>query len=93
MAQGINRGNEHADRLIERIIFLDAFPNMQTLDSLHIGHNVKEVIERDLQAEITARALYEEVATLCHTAKDFVTRLLFESLLKDEETHIDYLET
>ncbi len=84
---------QHADRLIERIIFLDGFPNMQTLDSLHIGQTVKEVIERDLQAELTARALYEEAATLCHSAKDYVTRLLFESLLKDEESHIDYLET
>src|SRR6266853_5134112 len=51
---------QHADKLIERIIFLDGFPNMQTLDALNIGQTVKEVIERDLQAELTARDLYAE---------------------------------
>ena len=84
---------QHADKLIERIIFLDGFPNMQTLDSLHIGQTVKEVIERDLQAELTARALYETAATYSHEAKDYVTRRLFEDLLHDEESHIDFLET
>jgi bacterioferritin len=84
---------EHADELIERIIFLDGAPNMQTLDSLNIGHNVTEVLERDLQGEITARALYADAATCCHTARDYVTRDLFEKLLKGEEAHIDYLET
>jgi bacterioferritin len=83
----------HADRLIERIIFLDGFPNMQTLDSLHIGQTVKEVIERDLQAEMTARALYEQAATHCHAVGDYVTRVLFEDFLRDEEGHIDFLET
>jgi bacterioferritin len=83
----------HADRLIERLIFLDGFPNMQTLDSLHIGQTVKEVIERDLQAEMTARALYEQAATHCHAVRDYVTRVLFEDFLRDEEGHIDFLET
>ena len=84
---------QHADKLIERIIFLDGVPNMQTLESLHIGQNVKEVLERDLKAEISARALYEEAATHCHSAKDYVTRDLFEQLMTDEEHHIDFLET
>ncbi len=84
---------QHADKLIERIIFLDGFPNMQTLESLHIGQTVKEVLERDLQAEIEARSLYEEAATHCHSAKDYVTRDLFEQLMTDEEHHIDFLET
>src|ERR1700687_2736268 len=84
---------QHADRLIERIIFLDGFPNMQTLESLHIGKTVKEVIERDLQAELSARALYEEAATHCHSAKDYVSRDLFEALMRDEEDHIGFLET
>jgi bacterioferritin len=83
----------HADRLIARIIFLDGFPNMQTLDSLHIGKGVKEVIERDLGAELRARELYQQAATHCQEAKDYVTRLLFEELLRDEEAHIDFLET
>src|SRR3984885_5997193 len=84
---------QHADKLIERIIFFDAAPNMQTLETLKIGQTVKEVIERDLSAEIAARTLYEEAASHCHTVKDYVTRGLFEGLLHDEEAHIDFLET
>jgi bacterioferritin len=84
---------QHADRLIARIIFLDGFPNMQTLDSLHIGQTVKEVLERDLQAELAARELYQESATYCHSVKDYVTRDLFEELMHNEEDHIDFLET
>jgi len=76
---------EHADRLVERIIFLDGFPNMQVLDPLHIGQNVKEVLDCDLAAEMAARALYQEAATHCHAAKDYVTRDLFEKLMSDEE--------
>jgi len=64
-----------------------------TLESLHIGQTVKEVIDRDLQAEMAARALYEEAATHCHSVKDYVTRDLFEELMHDEEDHIDFLET
>jgi bacterioferritin len=84
---------QHADKLIERIIFLDGNPNMQTLESLRIGQTVKEVFDRDLQAETEARALYEEAATHCHSMKDYVTRGLFEQLMHDEEHHIDFLET
>ena len=84
---------EHADKLVERIIFLDGFPNMQALDPLHIGQNVKEVLDCDLTAEMSARALYQEAATHCHAAKDYVTRDLFEKLMSDEEHHIDFLET
>jgi bacterioferritin len=84
---------QHADRITDRIIFLDGFPNMQTLDPLRIGQNVKEIIDCDLAAEMTARALYEEAATHCHSVKDYVTRDLFENLMKDEEHHIDFLET
>ena len=83
----------HADKLIERIIFLDGNPNMQTLESLRIGQTVKQVLDRDLQAEMEARMLYEEAATHCHSVKDYVTRELFEQLMHDEEHHIDFLET
>ena len=64
---------EHADKIVERIIFLDGFPNMQVLDPLHIGQNVKEVLDCDLAAEMSARALYQEAATHCHAVKDYVT--------------------
>ena len=84
---------EHADELVERIIFLDGFPNMQVLDPLHIGQNVKEVLDCDLAAEMSARALYQEAAGHCHSVKDYVSRDLFEKLMTDEEQHIDFLET
>ena len=84
---------EHADKLTERILFFDGFPNMQVLDPLRIGQNVKEIIECDLAAEMSARALYQEAATYCHGVKDYVTRDLFEKLMSDEEHHIDFLET
>ena len=57
---------EHADKFTDRIIFLDGFPNMQVLDPLRIGQNVKEIIECDLAAEHSARNLYQEAATYCH---------------------------
>jgi len=84
---------QHADKLIERIIFLDGSPNMQTLESLHIGKTVKAVLESDLHAELSAHTLYAEAATHCHSVKDYVTRDLFEQLMHDEEEHIDFLET
>ena len=84
---------EHADKIVQRIIFLDGFPNLQVLDPLRIGQHVKEVLECDLATEMSARALYEEAATYCHGARDYVSRDLFEDLMKDEEEHIDFLET
>ncbi len=83
----------HADKFTVRIIFLDGFPNMQVLDPLHIGQNVKEVLESDLQSEYGARSLYEEAATHCRSVKDYVSEDLFRELMQDEEGHIDFLET
>jgi bacterioferritin len=83
----------HADKLTVRIIFLEGFPNMQVLDPLRIGQTVKEVLDCDLQAELDARLLYQEAATYCHSVKDYVSRDIFEELMKDEEEHIDFLET
>lgn len=84
---------EHADKLIERIIFLEGHPNLQTLDPLRIGQNIKEVLECDLAAEYSARALYMEARALCREKEDYVSMALFESLLNDEEGHIDFIET
>ncbi|MGE0524823.1 MAG: bacterioferritin [Variibacter sp.] len=84
---------QHADKFTTRIIFLEGFPNMQVLDPLHIGQNVKEVLECDLQAEYGARTLYQEAATYCRSVGDYVSKDLFEELMKDEEGHIDFLET
>ncbi|WP_121063279.1 bacterioferritin [Chachezhania antarctica] len=84
---------EHADKIIERIIFLEGHPNLQTLDPLRIGENAKETLECDLAAEYSARELYKEARELCRDEGDYVTMSLFEQLMSDEEGHIDFLET
>lgn len=83
----------HADKLIERIIFLEGHPNLQSLDPLRIGQNPLETLECDLAAENDARALYVEAREYCREAGDYVTMTLFEGLISDEEGHIDFLET
>lgn len=83
----------HADKFVDRIIFLEGFPNMQVLDPLRIGQSVKEILECDLAAEYEARKLYQEAATYCATVADYPSRDLFEELMGDEEGHIDFLET
>lgn len=84
---------QHADRLVERILFLDGMPNMQTMDTLRIGKTVQEILEADLAAEVSARTLYLEAAAYCVSVHDRVSKGLFEDLTADEEEHIDYLET
>ena len=84
---------QHADKLAERIIFLEGFPNMQQLNPLKIGQNVKEVLEADLEGENDARTLYNEAREVCRVANDYVSMKLFEDLLADEEGHINFLET
>jgi bacterioferritin len=83
----------HADRLITRIIFLEGHPNLQKLDSLRIGQTLRETMECDLAAEHDARTLYIEARDHCEKVGDYVTKALFESLIADEEGHIDFLET
>ena len=84
---------QHADKFVDRILFLEGFPNLQVLDPLRIGQDIKEVIECDLAAEIEARALYQEAASYCDEVKDYPSRDLFKELMADEEGHIDFLET
>ena len=83
----------HADKFADRIIFLDGFPNMQVLDPLRIGQDVKQVIESDLSLEHDARTLYQEAAAFSDSVGDRVSRILFEEVMKEEEHHIDFLET
>jgi bacterioferritin len=83
----------HADRLADRIIFLEGLPNMQQLNPLQIGQTVKEVLEADLVGEYEARIAYSEAREVCRIAGDYVSMALFEDLLKDEEGHINFLET
>ncbi len=84
---------KHADKLMERILFLEGLPNLQDLDRLMIGENVKECLECDLKAEMNAHPLYVEAIAYCETAKDYVSREIFEHILKSEEDHIDWLQT
>jgi bacterioferritin len=91
-AESIEEMN-HADRLIQRIIFLEGHPNLQKLDPLRIGQNLKETLEADLAAEYDARTLYIEARDHCDKIGDYVSKVLFEELIADEEGHIDFLET
>lgn len=83
----------HADRLIQRIIFLEGHPNLQKLDSLRIGQTLRETLDADLAAEHDARNLYLEAREYCSSINDQVSKSLFDDLIKDEEGHIDFLET
>ena len=83
----------HADKLIERIIFLEGHPNLQRVAPLRIGQNIKEVLEADLAGEYDARKAYKSSRELCQSLGDYVSMHLFEELLGDEEGHIDFLET
>lgn len=83
----------HADKLIDRIIFLEGHPNLQKVGPLRIGQNVKEVLEADLAGEYDARTSYKKSREICDELGDYVTMKLFEELLSDEEGHIDFLET
>ena len=84
---------KHADKLSERILFLDGLPNFQVLGKLRIGENPRELLECDLALENEATPLLREAIAHCETVGDFVSRKLFVDILESEEEHIDWLET
>ncbi|MEQ8481801.1 MAG: bacterioferritin [Hoeflea sp.] len=83
----------HADKIMERIIFLEGHPNAQKVAPLRIGQTIKEVLECDLAGERDAWDSYTKSREICRQAGDYPSMALFEDLVKDEEGHIDFLET
>ena len=84
---------KHADKLAERILFLDGLPNFQALGRRRIGENVEEIFKADMEAELQGAKLYRDVIAHAETVHDYVTRDLAREILADEEGHIDFLET
>lgn len=84
---------QHADQLIERILFLEGLPNLQDLGKLRIGEHVQEVLECDLALEHDAIPLLKDAIAHCESVRDYVSRDLFDSILRNEEEHVDWLET
>lgn len=84
---------KHADRLIERTLFLDGLPNLQDLGRLRIGENVEEILRCDLALEMDAMPPLRESVAFAESIGDYVSRELFEAILESEEEHVDWLET
>ncbi|QUT06603.1 bacterioferritin [Sphingobium phenoxybenzoativorans] len=84
---------KHADKLAERILFLDGLPNFQLLGRLKIGETVEEILKADLELEYEALPLLKDAIAHCESVRDYVSRDLFQKILDSEEEHVDTLET
>lgn len=84
---------KHADELIKRILFLEGVPNVQRLNKILVGETVEEILRCDMKLEEKAVADLREAIPYCESVRDFVSRDLFSAILRDEEHHIDFVET
>ncbi|MCQ8180367.1 bacterioferritin [Methylomonas sp. SURF-1] len=84
---------KHADKLIERVLFLEGLPNLQSLGRLMIGENPREMLECDLKLELLALPLLKEAIAYCESVNDYISREVLEHILESEEEHVDWLET
>ncbi len=84
---------KHADKLAERILFLDGLPNFQALGKLRIGENPREVFNCDLALEMDGLPLLRDAIAHCTNVSDYVSRELFVEILSSEEEHVDWIET
>ena len=84
---------KHADRIVERILFLEGAPNVQAYDKIQVGSNVRQQLENDLGLEQAALTVLKPGIKICLDAHDDATRELLEHIIVDEEHHIDWIET
>jgi bacterioferritin len=83
---------KHADRLIQRILFLDGLPNVQRMNQIAVGETVEEILHADMRLEEKALGDLREAIAYCESVRDFVSRELLTDILESEEQHVDFID-